>query len=706
MPDDRPNSPAISTSRVAANEIVRHTFLTVRRGFDPSEVRSYLELVARELQAWEQRDEDLRAQLAAAQEQAQHPVIDEASLTAALGQQSAQVLRNAHEEAARIALQAEQAAATLLREAQQQATEIMVQAESDGAERIAESELAASGVRQDTDRQTAEKLAAARADGAGLVDRAREQGRGMIDQAQAARRHVLTDMAHRRRMMGVQIEQFRAARDELAAAVLGVRDSVDRIVEELSRADDAAREAAADVARRQPLEPGDDELFAEAEVVVSGLELHEPPSAGAPGAPGAPTAPSGPPERSGAPDVVDEDLTMVVERIVITDIDEPRAAPSGAEPFDADAVEVETPKAAPTKSPAKPAPSKTASAKATKAAPPAAEAPTQVVPAAPVVHPTAADPVSVVPAVPPAPTDTVPAPGTTDAGGDENSVEDLFARLRAGRSEEPAAVPPATPAQGAVTPPTGTPPVLAPEDEPLGTPRPDDGTPDEEGGGVAADPVLAHRAELLDPVVTKLARRMKRTLQDDQNRLLDQLRAGSGTWNDNLLVTEDEQRRLYADAAVGDLADAAAAGMAFGRSESGAKGRPPKADPKVADALADALAGNIVALLRRRLTGPEGAGSSDDATERVGAAYREWRGERIERLVGDVALGAFSAGVLAATPPGTGVHWVLGGTGAGCADCDDNALAGDVAAGDEFPTGHKHPPAHAGCRCLVVPTPA
>ena len=207
-------------------------------------------------------------------------------------------------------------------------------------------------------------------------------------------------------------------------------------------------------------------------------------------------------------------------------------------------------------------------------------------------------------------------------------------------------------------------------------------------------------------MVTKLARRLKRTLQDDQNRLLDQLRAGSGTWSDELLATEDDQRHHYAAAAAGNLGDAVAAGITFARAETGAKGTAPKPDPKVAEALADVLAGTIVALLRRRLAGSEVPAGSDDATERVGAAYREWRGERIERLVGDAALGAFSAGVLAATPARTGVRWVVGGIGAGCADCDDNALAGDVAPGERFPTGHHHPPAHAGCRCLVVPTPA
>jgi len=693
MPEDRLNSPAISTSRVSANEIVRHTFLTVRRGFDPGEVRSYLELVARELQAWEQRDDDLRQQLAEAQDRAQHPVIDEASLSAALGQQSAQVLRNAHEEAARIALQAEQTAATLVREAQQQATEIMIQAESAGAERIADAELAASAVCHETNQQTAEKLAAARADGAALLEQAREQGRTMIEQAQAARRQVLTDMAHRRRQMTVQIDQFRAARDELAASVLGVRDSVDRVVDDLSRADDAARASAADVARRQPVEPGDDELFAEAEVVVAGLDLDLAPAAPAPAPPSEVPLPA-------------DEPTVAVDRIVIPDIDQPLATPSGPVPFDADALDAVEGPAAPgaPEAPArtsKPAQPKASTAKAaTRAAPPAAEEATAAVPAAPLTHPTATDPVAVVAPAPPAPTGAVPRPAPD--GAEDSSVEDLFARLRAGRPEEAAPVTPApaTAAQGATTPPAGTPPVLVVEDEPSAG---GDGA-----AGPAGDPAVAERAELLDPVVTKLARRLKRTLQDDQNRLLDELRAGSGAWSDAMLATEEEQRRLYADAAVAGLADAAAAGISFARRQTGAKGSGPKPDPKVADALADALGGNIVALLRRRLTGPEGAGAggSDDATERVGAAYREWRGERIERLVGDVALGAFSAGVLAATPGGTGVHWVVGGTGAGCADCDDNALAGEVAPGEEFPTGHKHPPAHAGCRCLVVPTPA
>jgi hypothetical protein len=118
-------------------------------------------------------------------------------------------------------------------------------------------------------------------------------------------------------------------------------------------------------------------------------------------------------------------------------------------------------------------------------------------------------------------------------------------------------------------------------------------------------------------------------------------------------------------------------------------------------ALADELAAEVVATLRRRLGGSEDA--QEDPVERVRAAYREWRGERIERLVGDVSLGAFSQGVLSGTGDGVTVRWLLAGRDGGCADCDDNSLADPVVPGAEFPTGHRHPPVHAGCRCLVAP---
>ena len=55
---------------------------------------------------------------------------------------------------------------------------------------------------------------------------------------------MLADLASRRRALGIQIEQLRAARDEMAASVHGVRDKVDGILAHLERTDDEARAAA------------------------------------------------------------------------------------------------------------------------------------------------------------------------------------------------------------------------------------------------------------------------------------------------------------------------------------------------------------------------------------------------------------------------------------------------------------------------------
>ena len=41
--------------------------------------------------------------------------------------------------------------------------------------------------------------------------------------------------------------------------------------------------------------------------------------------------------------------------------------------------------------------------------------------------------------------------------------------------------------------------------------------------------------------------------------------------------------------------------------------------------------------------------------------------------------------------------------GPACADAEDNSLAGAMNGCDAFPTGHTHAPAHAGCRCAIVP---
>ena len=140
----------------------------------------------------------------------------------------------------------------LLREAQSQANEIQAQSEGASAERVAEAEImvvnATKEARDEVERIRYDALAEADA----VIARAKDEGRVLLEQVQEARKRVMADLAARRRALSIQIEQLRAARDEMAASVQGVRGSIDGILAQLERSDDDARAAglaAADQAR-------------------------------------------------------------------------------------------------------------------------------------------------------------------------------------------------------------------------------------------------------------------------------------------------------------------------------------------------------------------------------------------------------------------------------------------------------------------------
>jgi hypothetical protein len=217
--------------------------------------------------------------------------------------------------------------------------------------------------------------------------------------------------------------------------------------------------------------------------------------------------------------------------------------------------------------------------------------------------------------------------------------------------------------------------------------------------------MIARRDVLVAPVVTRLARALKRALQDDQNELLNAIRHASGAADLDALLPEDIQGERYAQAASGALAD----GWLVGRQWLVAAGADSVDDEVVGSlatetgrALGTALAGELAGLLRHRLTESLRAlgDVNEGAQDAAGAAYREWKGARVEGIAGDFATRAFAGGAVAAAE-GTSVRWIVD-DGGPCPDCDDNALAGEQLAGDEWPTGQLHPPVHPGCRCLLV----
>jgi hypothetical protein len=255
------------------------------------------------------------------------------------------------------------------------------------------------------------------------------------------------------------------------------------------------------------------------------------------------------------------------------------------------------------------------------------------------------------------------------------SVDELFAKIRAGRGNDGGG-------DGGSDAPAGT--SVAETEEPA-----------------TGNPMVDRRDELVGPLITALSRRLKRTLQDDQNDLLDRLRNNGSTWSPDLLPDEVEHLDAYSTAALAQLEHAASAGRRFVGDESEGG---PLTEHVVG--VAHDLATAIVGPLRRRLTDDAGLNAGDESVvaEHVGAAFREWKGARIERLAGDYVIAGFSAGSVAGSSQD--IEWIAAAAPGAtpCPDCDDNALNGPQPAGQEFPTGHRHPPAHSGCRCLLAPS--
>jgi hypothetical protein len=253
------------------------------------------------------------------------------------------------------------------------------------------------------------------------------------------------------------------------------------------------------------------------------------------------------------------------------------------------------------------------------------------------------------------------------------------------------------------------------EADEFGAPESGAGREPGEEGHVTAAPeraLLERRDELVAPSQDELSRRLKRALLEQQNELLDALRHRKRDEDAFAIVSGAAGTDALAAAAGPSLVAAYAAGVAFA-AEAAGRGEPEvttlpgagEAGTVAATELATDVATHLSSRFEQGLS--ELAGDESALPALVGAAYREWKGERVERLSAEYANRAFADGVLAAVSAAGGpLRWVVDDGAEACPDCDDNEIAGPQAAGEPFPTGHVRPPAHPGCRCLLVPLPA
>ena len=211
---------------------------------------------------------------------------------------------------------------------------------------------------------------------------------------------------------------------------------------------------------------------------------------------------------------------------------------------------------------------------------------------------------------------------------------------------------------------------------------------------------IATRNAAVASLESSLARRIKRELSDEQNELLSTLRSIKGNLTAiAFLPTPESQLERYEDIALPALADAAEAGAAI----APVKGRS-SARASVGDLAAD-LASAIVSPLRDRLERAvaESAGDRDDLAQRIRSTFREWKGQRVDDAVNFSVLSAANRGILDRLPKTAQVRWVVADGDGPSPDCEDNALGGSIERGGAFPTGHKVPPLHPGCHCVVLP---
>jgi DivIVA domain-containing protein len=289
-------------------------------------------------------------------------------------------------------------------------------------------------------------------------------------------------------------------------------------------------------------------------------------------------------------------------------------------------------------------------------------------------------------------------------GRGQRPVDDLFARIRAGRVSEVADLQEMPTSSARRDAANGS--SLATKAGETAAAADDVVAPLSVMDGERASEVLEARAAALGPLEVSLGRRLKRALADEQSEALDLLRRRKTNPSaDELFGSSATQASRYREAARDDLHQAARAGASSLATLDSAE---------VAEvASAEDVIGHALDELERELAGPlrtnlqrtlEASGEdTEEAATLLRATYREWKVQRIDALVAHLTLTAYGRGAFAALMPGTPVCWIVDEVNAPCAEGDDNALGGSVPCGEEFPTGHRSVPAYPGCRCALAP---
>ena len=621
-------------------------FTVTRRGFDTEEVRDFLRSVSAELGRLQERERFLESELRAMQTRGMSGpgVLDEETVTALLGEETARVLTVAREAAAQMRVRAAEAAERLVREANSDAIR----------------------VREDADIETSRRRSDAASDVEAELELAKQQGREMVNEAREYREKVLSELARRRELARQQIEQLIHSRDRLVNAFDRARLAANDVVGDLAEFDDLSNEVAHATGITKPTNASsndfvdhtqDPEAIPQKMAGTQVIDVVEEEML----------------EELVADDeiieevIIEEVIIDVVAETTVTSIHEEQVGMSDHPSTDVPAVEHLAEVV------------QLFGKKHREATITPVVVPVVVPEAAPIAKVEAPKIVEVKP-------QTSKTPAKTPA---KKSVDDLFASLRKTSTAEVAR----TAKPKTASPETTEPKAVVPKVKAV-VPKVD---------GL----VFERRDEVLTPIMVALTSKMKRVLADEENSMLTYLQGKKAAVALEKLLPESAMHvQGYVEAVAEDVMSAAMGGAKSLSSSLKADLRRKVTSSAVMQVMSKNIDDVLVRPLRDRIQRcvEQSDGDREEMSKLIRSVYREWKMQRVEQHIGDIARLAYSRGAYLVLDQGTSVCWMVDPNGPPCADAEDNSLAGAIALGTDFPTGHAHPTAHTGCRCLVTPT--
>jgi DivIVA domain-containing protein len=633
-------------------------FTQTRRGYREEEVRDFLRQVSVEMARLLERERFLENELKALQSRGPVDVaaIDEAAVTELLGAEAARVLTTAREASQAMRERAAESAEQIVRDASREATRLMEEATVEASRR-----------RTDVTGEAEQE-----------IELAKQQGREMIAEVRAYRERVLADIAKRTEEARRELERLVHERERLLSAFERARHAATDVVGDLNEFDEALRATGV----TPPLAPPD-----------------APP-------PPRPTRPSATPifdakqyeHELGAGHRADEDKQV-------------EATASAPEQLAPDTTESKLTEPEPTE-PESTEPESTEPVLPSPLVPEAdvvqlaevvnisdrrrKKEPTRITRETPQVeapdHP-------VFERVEAAPEPERESSEQTPASATSDRVDEIFARLRAGNTtrvaqqttKDVATDSRSEPVTSTLTPTT-----------PTSTPT----SPKAVIPHKVDESVFRRRDEVVNPALEALGRAVKRQLADDENVVLTHVSGKRSSLTlAAMLPSPGEHAAAYSEV-ICELVTSIAVDAA--RSISDARRSDMRAaitNGGVLETIHEMLFASFVQPLHARVTDALTAAGKDrdKLLSALRSIFQECKSQQIAAVVSDIAYFTYARGLFLGCDTKSTVCWAVDPRGPACADAEDNSLAGGMRRGEMFPTGHAHPLAHAGCRCLVVP---